>query len=119
MDSEVIRFQYMYFDNVLADIEYNGKSAKVLNHTTNVLFKPFGVRDKITSADVEELFKERCFPETRANAKRILKDTQFGFYDPYLLVRETNGVLYEDKFWIRFEDRMHLTWKDVSKILDM
>ena len=111
------KFQYMFLDTVIADIEWGKDAARVFNYTDDILLRPFGVKEEITPWDVDELFKERCLPETRANLKQVLKDTWFGFYDPYLIVRETNGVLMEDKFWIRFDDRMDLTWEDVSKII--
>lgn len=46
----------------------------------------------------------RVFPETRVNCKEILMQMGFKNYDAESISRKTYIVLYNDLWWLRFDD---------------
>ena len=106
-------FEYLDKDTVLAKVYIDGDTVVVENYTNDVIDKPFGNCENPTIDNVKELFLERCFPETRVNAKQILRSMGIDYYDPYRIIRKTHGVLIEDCYWIRFSDE-DVCWKDVN-----
>ena len=57
--------------------------------------------------EYEEFLESRCFPQTRDKMKLILKDLNLPFFDPLLIIQQTEGRMAEDDFWIRIERKMH------------
>ena len=49
--------------------------------------------------------------------KEILKAMGLDYYDPFLICRQTHGVLHGDFLWLRWEDQKDFTWEDVKEIL--
>src|SRR5690606_2590364 len=57
---------------------------------------------KISTDDVIEFFRERCFPETRADKDRVLQSLGLSMYSPMGIIKRTHGILFDDYIWIRF-----------------
>lgn len=107
-------FDYMKEDTVLTSVSIDDNNkVTIVNYTDDIVDRPFGVCTAPTIKDVENLFAERCFPETRFNAKQILKGKPYG-YDRYSIIRDNHGILVEDYYWIRFDDEKNLCWDDVK-----
>lgn len=53
---------------------------------------------------IEDFLKERIFPEARVDKKRVLKSLNIPFYDVMLICKRTNGVMFDDVYWVRFPD---------------
>ena len=71
-------------------------------------------RDEPTIESIHSWFEERCFPRTRVDCDFLLESLGLSEYIPYNIVRKTNGVLIDDKYWVRFCDTPDLTWADVD-----
>ena len=56
----------------------------------------------------------RCFLRTREDVDFQLEALGLSEYSPYNIVRKTNGVLFEDTYWIRWADMPDLVWDDVD-----
>ena len=114
---DVLRFQYMFRDEVMADVEVDYEkpfSIKVKNYTEDNLYKPFGIRDNPTMEDFDDFLVSRCFPKERRNCKQLLKDLGLINYSPYLIVRKTHGRQLEDYLWIKFEGETVDYEKDIK-----
>ena len=101
-----IRLFYMYKQYICTIIDVNiiKQEVKIKNFTNNILFRAFGVNEKPTFLDYNDFLKSRCFPETRDKIKLVLQELDIPFYDPFLIIKKTEGRMAEDDFWIKIEE---------------
>ena len=69
----------------------------------NVQFTAFGSNTEPSIADYEDFLESRCLPRPRDRIKLELKELDIPFYDPYLIIKKTQGRMAEDDFWIQIE----------------
>lgn len=105
-------FDYLKCDELLATVFIDGSKVSLVNYTNDIIDRPFGTCENPSIEDVDNLFKERCFPESRFNAKQLLKGKLYG-YDPSSIVLDTHGIMVDDCYWLRF-DGENLCWDDVK-----
>ncbi len=109
-----LKFEYWY-GSVLCTrvfVDYRKQTVEVENFTDDIVLQAFG-RRKITTSTIDEFFRERVFPETRVNCKEILRQMGFKNYDAESIARKTHGILYNDLWWLRFDDE-DLKWEDIK-----
>ena len=101
-----LRMFYMHNQEICTLIDVDDINQKVIikNYTKNIMYKAFGINENPTYKDYQEFLNERCFPETRDKLKLILEDLGLPFYDPFLIIKKTEGRMAEDNFWIRIEE---------------
>ena len=101
-----LRMFYMNEQKIctLIDVDDVNQIVKIKNYTKNTLYKAFGINEKPTYKDYQEFLKERCFPETRDKLKLVLEDLGLPFYDPFMIIKKTEGRMAEDNFWIKIEE---------------
>lgn len=105
-------FDYLKKDSLLAKVFVYDKYASVCNYTEDVLDLPFGLKDRVSLADLERFMEERVFPRDRVNAAGLLKGKLYG-YTPIEIIRETHGIMCHDYNWVRFSGE-DLCWDDVK-----
>lgn len=100
-----IRLWYMYKDNVctLIDVDERKQIIRIRNYTKNRQFRAFGVNEEPTFEDYQDFLKSRCFAESRDKMKLILRDLNLPFYDPFMIIKKTEGRMAEDDFWLKVE----------------
>jgi len=101
----VLRFQYLYKDEVTADVEIDYSNRKIIYqpYSDNIYILPFGTKRQPNMLDLNRFFESRCFPKERSNSKQLLQDLGVDTYDPLVIVKITHGRQLEDYCWIRFE----------------
>ena len=101
-----LRLFYMYKQYVctIIDVSILKQEIKIKNYTKNIIFRAFGVNETPTFEDYNAFLRSRCFPETRDKLKLVFRDLDIPFYDPFLIIRKTEGRMAEDDFWIRIEE---------------
>ena len=101
-----IRLFYMFKQRIctIIDVDEFNKDIKIKNYTKHLMFRAFGINEKPTFDDYNDFLKSRCFPETRDKLKLVLEDLNIPFYDPFLIIKKTEGRMAEDDFWIRIEE---------------
>ena len=101
-----LRLFYMNQQKICTIIDVNDikREIKIKNYTKNIMYRAFGVNENPTYDDYEEFLRSRCFPETRDKLKLVLADLNLPFYDPFLIIKKTEGRMAEDDFWIRIEE---------------
>jgi putative transcriptional regulator len=77
---------------------------EIKNYTNDVMSKAFGNNEHPSYEDYLEFLKSRCFPETRDKLKLVLADLDLPFYDPFLIIKKTEGRMAEDDYWIKIEE---------------
>lgn len=87
----------------LIDVDDINQRVVIRNYTSNILLRAFGKNEHPTYKEYEEFLESRCFPAQRDKMKLILKDLDLPFYDPFLIIKKTEGRMAEDDFWIRIE----------------
>lgn len=65
------------------------------NYVDNVQFTAFGSNTEPSIADYEDFLESRCLPRSRDKIKLELKESDIPFYDPYLIVKKTQGRMAE------------------------
>lgn len=97
-------FDYMYKDITCSIVEVINGCVRVNNIVDNPILLPFGClnEDSVKLKDVENLLKDRCLPQSRANLKEVLRSGGIDFYDPLIICKKTEGRMVDDLFWLRF-----------------
>lgn len=108
---------YMWKDTCTAKLVFDvhKKEIKFENFHTNPLLVPFGVKTSATWNNFTSFMEERVFPSTRANVRQLLKLLDVPYYDPYLIICKTRGIMMNDNFWIKFENEV-ITFEDIKNI---
>jgi len=101
-----LRLFYMNHQMIctIIDVDLLEEKVKIKNYANNIMYRAFGKNNNPTFSDYEEFLKSRCFPETRDKLKLVLEDLNLPFYDPFLIIKKTEGRMAEDDFWIRIEE---------------
>lgn len=100
---EDVVLYYMERDKICTKIVVKNGTVHFENYVDLFARKAFGSATSATLDDFEEFLETRCFPKTRANCKELLRMLDVDFYEPYLIVLKTHGVMCHDDFWIKFE----------------
>ena len=99
-----------------ADIWYDfeTKTVKYTNYEPQPLLRAF-LTDTPTWRDFREFLESRCVTKDRVNLREILDDLNLPFYDPWLYIKKTRGLVLRDKLWLRFGEKDVDTWENVSR----
>lgn len=98
-----LRLDFMHKQKVCTKIyvDYKNEKVKIINMTDDILHRAFGVNEKPDWNDYCDFLEERCFPKTRAFAKRILEELEISSgYDPLMIIEKTQGRMAEDDQYI-------------------
>ena len=100
-----LRMWYMYKNKrcTLIDVDEAKQIVKIVNYTPNVQFRAFGSNENPDFEDYQEFLEARCFSRSRDKLKIILDDLDLPYYDPFLIIKKTQGRMAEDDFWINIE----------------
>ena len=105
----------VYWKNDLTcHIKVRGSSVSFRNYAIDPVKLPFGVKTIVTQDDLEEFFKDRCFPQERTNSKQILRNLGIDCYEPELICRKTHGMQFDDFMWLQFNDEPQVYWNDIK-----
>ena len=99
-----LRMTYMWRQRPCSviDVDFLRKRLTVRNKTDDVLHRAFGVNQSPTWEDLDQFLRERCFPESRGDAKALLRQLGLDEYDPLQIVEKTHGRTSDDDMWLRF-----------------
>lgn len=101
------QIDFMYKTSVCTTILVNfwDEQIKIVNKTDDILHRAFGVNENPTWEDFNTFLIDRCFPKSRGDRKSVLKALGIDSYDPFQIVEQTKGKVYEDRQWMRFKRR--------------
>lgn len=101
-----MRMNYKYKDQLCTtiDVDFYHKKIYVENHTSDIIHRAFGVVQNPDWERFEEFLESRCFPQSRAELKNVLRDIGLDSYDPLQIIEKTGGRMAEDKQWIEIVD---------------
>ena len=99
-----LRMTYMWRQRPCSviDVDFLQKRLTVRNKTDDVLHRAFGLNQLPTWEDLSVFLRERCFPESRGDAKALLHQLGLDEYDPLQIVEKTHGRTADDDMWLRF-----------------
>lgn len=108
--------EYLLFNNVTTEIKvYSDLSIEVTNFTDDIVDTAFGVKTKVDINDLDEFFRDRCFPETRGDCKELLEFLGLPVFDALSICRITHGMFFDDHYWVRFDSDGDLTYDEARK----
>lgn len=120
MEEIVEKLYYMKLDNVMTEITvFDSGKVGFVNHTDDIVACAFGVKKSpVSRKELYEFLEDRCFPRTRFDCKRVLKDIDVDFYEPRLIVDKTHGVMFDDTYWVKFEGE-DITYADARRMVGL
>ena len=106
-------FTVMYENTAVAivKISNNHKQVKIQKLVPDSIIQPFSGSD-CSIYRVYNFLKSRCYEDARVDLKEILSQTHLTNNNPWEWNKITHGVMWEDNFWIMFENE-NLKWEDV------
>lgn len=72
----------------------------VKNYVDNPVKRAFGVCDIPSWEDLQKFIESRCIPRERAGLQHYLDALELPSYDPWDIVKKTQGRMAEDKQWL-------------------
>ena len=101
-----LHMDYMNHDRCCTQILVNflDQRIRIYNETDFLLERAFGVKENPDWKDFEEFMEDRCFPRTRFELRKVLKDYGLDSYDPLAIIEKTKGRMAEDHQWLRLID---------------
>lgn len=79
------------------------------------IFVPF----KNGTVSVEQVYSfllDRVFDGGRPDKAKILSALGLEHFDAFQISKKTNGVLFQDEIWLRFDDQ-DINWEKIKEIL--
>ena len=93
-----------YFDNKkLCSLIYADETSHevyVRNYVDDPVKRAFGVCETPSWDDLLEFIESRCIPRERAGIQKYLDSLGLSSYEPWDIVRKTEGRMAEDKQWL-------------------
>lgn len=83
--------------------DFTEKSISVENFTSNVIKTAFGNCTSPDWEDFESFLEERCVPRNRSGIREYLEALGLIEYDPWEIVKKTQGRMAEDHQWLKIE----------------
>lgn len=72
----------------------------VKNYVDNPVKRAFGVCEIPSWEDLQKFIESRCIPKERAGLKHYLDSLELPSYDPWVIVKKTQGRMAEDEQWL-------------------
>ena len=101
-------------DRLTCEIHVRNGAVMFENHSNFPLELPFGVMTSATEDDLEDFYRERCFPEERSNCKDLLRQLGLDYYEPEQICRKTHGLQFDDFLWLQFSDEPQVSWEEIK-----
>ena len=103
LNHEVAALFFYHGDNLCTKIcvDWTTKRIAIKNETEDPLLTAFGVDQQPTWGDYEAFLQERCIPKTRDGIQFYLREQGLESYDPFEIIRRTEGRMAEDHHWIK------------------
>ena len=105
MGHEVYRLNY-YNDRELCTVilaDFTDRTLYVENKTTHLVKTAFGKKSLPLWDDFISFLEERCIPRWRVGLREYLETIGLDEYDPWEIVKKTQGRMAEDQQWIEIE----------------
>ena len=81
-------------------VDFTEQTLCVENHTKRLVKTAFGKNRLPTWEDLRDFLEERCIPRQREGLRAYLDALGLDEYDPWEIVRRTQGRMAEDQQWI-------------------
>lgn len=94
-------------DTLLAEVEFDPvaeKVSKYITHTDDIWKLPFGACMSPDYEWVVSFLESRCPSRERLDLKEVLGSLGLDVFDPLAIVQTTHGVMWNDYFWVKFDD---------------
>ncbi len=84
--------------------DHTDKSVFAVNHTDKLVKTAFGRKEYPSWENFCSFIEERCIPKGRSGLREYLECIGLDEYDPFEIIRKTQGRMAEDSQWIKVED---------------
>lgn len=106
-------FTVMYENTPVTNVRIsdNRLNVSIKKLVPDSIIQPFGGND-FSIYRVYNFLKSRCYEDERVDLKEILAQAHLVDNNPWEWNKLTHGVMWEDNFWILYENE-DLKWEDV------
>ena len=85
-------------------MDFTTRSLQVENHCDNLTKTAFGKNKLPVWEDLMSFLEERCIPQGRAGLREYLESHGLQEYDPWQIIKKTQGRMAEDQQWLSMEE---------------
>lgn len=110
--SEEYKFSVMWKDTKTVDVCIDKDTVTVKKYVLDVVENPF-YGGPVDLERVYDFLCSRLMDPNRPCLQEYLDFYGVDEFNPYILVKKTHGVMWEDFLWLRFPDE-DIAWKDVK-----
>ena len=88
-------------DQIIAD--FTDETVSIENMTDHIVKTAFGKNETPTWSDFQNFLEERCLPRSRSGIREYLETIGVESYEPFEIIKKTNGRMAEDNQWLKWE----------------
>ena len=103
LGNEIKIFEYYDKEKLCTKIyaDFTDKTVKAENFTQAILKTAFGNSSEPSWEDFENFLKERCISKNREGLREYLEAIGLYEYNPFEIIKKTEGRMAEDEQWIK------------------
>ena len=83
--------------------DFTDKTLKIENRTDDLIKTAFGKNTIPDWNDFEDFLEERCVPRNRMGIREYLEEIGVDEYEPFEIIKKTQGRMAEDKQWLKIK----------------
>lgn len=104
--NRLLKLDFYHHDDICTTIiaDHTDEKVKIKNHTSNVIYRAFGINENPTWEDYNDFLEERCVPRTRERVRVVLDTLGIDEYNPLEIIKKTKGIMAEDDQWLDAEE---------------
>ena len=102
----VYKFSFYNMDKLCTVFyaDFTDETVKAENYTDELIKTAFGSNTAPTWEDFDAFLRERCISRERDGLMEYLESIGLYEYDPFEIVKKTQGRMAEDKQWLEIEE---------------
>ena len=101
----LVKFEFYDRETLCTTIiaDFTDETLSVENTTAHIVKTAFGKNEVPTFKDFQHFLEERCMPKSRSGIREYLETIGVETYEPFEIIKKTNGRMAEDDQWLNWE----------------
>lgn len=102
---KLIKFEFYDGEFLCTQIiaDFTDETVSIENMTDHIVKTAFGKNETPTWSDFQNFLEERCLPRSRSGIREYLETIGVESYEPFEIIKKTNGRMAEDNQWLKWE----------------
>lgn len=101
----LVKFEFYDSETLCTTIvaDFTDETLSVKNAAVHIVKTAFGKNEAPTFKDLQDFLEERCVPKSRSGIREYLETIGVETYEPFEIIKKTNGRMAEDDQWLKWE----------------